>query len=333
MSGREQILWIDWGRNVRSHTLSRRLGVVLEEIVYEGGRLWRYVRSGRRTIATIQEKRPAVVIATNPSIVLGFLLLVLRKLHGFKLVSDAHYAGVRAFNDGWLWQRLLDFHNARVDLVIVTNESQARLLSSRGTRAYVCPDPLPDLPTKTQTRVTPGDRSALLVCSFTSDEPYEAAFEAFSSLREDGFTLFVSGNYKKAKTDLSRFHWVRFLGFLPTDEYYGYLMSVTVVIDLTTMEDCLVCGAYEALAARKPLIVSRTVALRDYFGDAVVLTDNTSEAIRESVLSAYAHRAELAKRASAWVVRNNPFMDEKIAGLRAVLLAPTHAEIDPAKNY
>jgi glycosyltransferase involved in cell wall biosynthesis len=332
MSEQKRLLWIDWGRNVRSHTLSRRLGVALEEIPYGGGRLWRYMRSGRRTLAILQAKRPAVVIATNPSIVLGFLLLFLRKWYGFKLVSDAHYVGVRAFNEGWLLQRLLDFYNARVDLVVVTNESQARFLSSLGARAYICQDPLPDIQNAPQTRVTPGDRSALLICSFDSDEPYEAVFEAFHTLQEDGFTLFVSGNYKKAKTDLSRFPWVRLLGFVPNDEYHGYLLSASVVLDLTTKEDLLVCGAYEALAARKPLIVSRTVALKEYFGDAVVLTDNTSEAIRESVLSAFAYREELVRRAQDWVARNNLYMDERIASLRALLVAPTHVATAPVKR-
>ena len=319
ISAEDPPLWIDWGRHLRSKTLCGRLGGSLEEICSDGGRLWRYVRSVRRTIVMVQDKRPGVVIATNPSIVLGFLLLFLRWSYGFKLVSDAHYAGVRAFNEAWLLQRLLDFYNARVDLVVVTNESQARFLTSLGTRAYVCQDPLPDIPKTLQSSVTPGDRSALLICSFLPDEPYEAAFEAFASLQEDGFTLFVSGNFKKAKTDLSRFPWVRPLGFLPTDRYYEYLVSVSVVIDLTTMEDCLVCGAYEALAATKPLIVSRTVALSEYFGDAVVLTDNTPDAIRESVLWAFAHRDELVQRAENWVARNQPYMNERIAGLRALL--------------
>jgi glycosyltransferase involved in cell wall biosynthesis len=318
---------------VRSRTLSRRLGVALEEVIYEGGRLWRYVRCCRRTIATVHDRRPEVVIATNPSIVLGFLLLALRKWYRFRLVSDAHYAGVRAFNDAWLWQRLLDFHNARVDLVIVTNESHARFVSTLGTCAYICQDPLPQIPRAQPSAVAPGDRSALLVCSFNADEPYEAAFEAFSGLQQDNFTLFVSGNYKKAKTDLSRFPWVRLLGFLPADEYYGYLQSVSVVIDLTTKEDCLVCGAYEALAARRPLIVSRTEALRDYFGDSAVLTDNTPCAIRESVLSAFAHRDELAQRAEDWAARNDQYMDEKIAGLRALLTTATHATAESVKSF
>ena len=321
MSAPKRVLWIDWGRNVRSRTLSRQLGVALEEICSDRGRLWRYVRNGGRTLLTIHEQRPDVVIATNPSIVLSLLLLVLRKWYGFRLVSDAHYCGVRALNDTWLMQRLLDFYNARADLVIVTNGNHARFVASLGARAYICQDPLPDISRAQQSSVTPGDRSALLICSFNSDEPYEAAFEAFSSLHREGYVLYVSGNYKKARTDLSRFPGVRFLGFLPADEYYAYLLSVSVVLDLTTLEDCLVCGAYEALAAEKPLVVSNTAALSEYFGDAVVLTKNTSDAIRESVLEAFTRRDELAQRARDWVTRNNQYMDERISGLRASLLA------------
>jgi glycosyltransferase involved in cell wall biosynthesis len=276
----------------------------------------------RRTLATIREKRPDVVIATSPSIVLGFFLLLLRKWCGFELISDAHYFGVRAANGGPMLQGLLDFHNTRADLVIVTNESQARFLSGLGARTYLCQDPLPEIPFSPQAFVSPGEKSVFLICSFDADEPYEAAFNAFSSLHEQGFTLFVSGNYKKAQTLLSRFPWVRFLGFLSNDEYYGYLRSSSVIMDLTTMEDCLVCGAYEALAAGKPLIVSRTIALRDYFGDAVILTDNTPGAIRESVLSAFAQRYELSQRAKDWVSRNQPYMDERVASLRALLSSP-----------
>ncbi len=85
------------------------------------------------------------------------------------------------------------------------------------------------------------------------------------------------------------------------------------------MENCLVCGAYEALAINKPLIVSRTASLSEYFGDAAVLTDNTAEAIRASVLAAFAQREELVRKAEDWVKRNQPYMDERIAGLRALL--------------
>jgi glycosyltransferase involved in cell wall biosynthesis len=317
--GDHSVVWIEWDRHLRSRSISRRLDVALEEVCTRGGRLRRYVTNMWRTMKIIRHRRPDVVIATNPSIVLGMLLIVLRRSYGFRLVSDSHFCGVMAFNKSWFLQRVLDFHNSRVDLVIVTNERHARYIADLGTRAYVCQDPLPEIPRIPNSTLDLGERSVFLVCSFDPDEPYEAAFEAFESLQEDGFTLYVSGNYRKATSDLSRFPWVRLLGFLETEKYYAHLVSASVVVDLTTSDDCLVCGAYEALAAGKPLIVSRTSALEAYFGGAAILTENTPQAIRESVLSAFARRDALAADARSWAAHNTEYMDARIAGLRTLL--------------
>src|SRR5215470_16408722 len=89
------VIWIDWARNLRTRTLAQRLGVELVEIRLTGNRLMRYLRSTTRTVAAIRRARPQVVIATNPSLALGFLLLLLRSWYRFVLVSDAHYVGVR----------------------------------------------------------------------------------------------------------------------------------------------------------------------------------------------------------------------------------------------
>jgi glycosyltransferase involved in cell wall biosynthesis len=321
MSAAESIVWIDWGRHLRTHTLSRRLGVDLVEIRHSRSRIWRYVRSTLDTVAAIRRLRPAVVIATNPSIVLGYFLLILRPWYGFRLVSDAHYVGVTAIPRRLAIQRLLDVHNTQVDLVVVTNENQARALQGLGASTYVCPDPLPQLPKPVAPPEPLPLKSVFLICSFDVDEPYEEAFEAFSELQSQGFVLFVCGNYRKAGIQEAQFPWVRFLGFVPDADYYAYLRASSVVVDLTTLEDCLVCGAYEALAARRPLVVSKTGTLGDYFGAASVLTENTSAAIQQSVLEAFARREELSRKADDWVRSNELFMTERIGGLRAELIA------------
>ena len=109
---------------------------------------------------------------------------------------------------------------------------------------------------------------------------------------------------------------MRFLGYVSEQEYYAYLNCCAVIVDLTVLEDCLVCGAYEALAARRPLIVSNTRVLADYFGTAAMLTDNTPEAIRENVERAYAQRTQLAQQAAQWAARNELYMEERIAALK-----------------
>lgn len=315
------VIWIDWARNLRTRSLAERLGVEVVEIRMSGSRLVRYLRSAARTVAAMRRARPEIVIATNPSLVLGFLLLLLRRWYGFVLVSDAHYVGVRN-SRGWpFFQKLLDFHNSRADLVIVTNDGHASYLLTRGCRAYICPDPLPDLSGRASVPVSVAAKSAFLVCSFDHDEPYEAVFAAFERLQASGYRLYVSGNYRRAQIDPARFPWVRFLGYVPDAEYYSYLRSCAVVLDLTTLEDCLVCGAYEAMAAGKPLVLSRTRALAAYFGAAAVLTENTPEAIAANIEQAHAQRLELSRRVGDWIAGNERYMGERIGTLKRQLTA------------
>ena len=92
-----------------------------------------------------------------------------------------------------------------------------------------------------------------------------------------------------------------------------------MVIDLTNLEDCLVCGAYEALVFGKPLLVSKTKVLMDYFGDAVVLTENTPEAICQGVLRTHAQSDDLVRNGKNWVNRNERYMNERITQLKATL--------------
>lgn len=314
----KRFVWIDWGRHARTHSLVARLGVELLELDERGRRLPRYLKCTRATLCYLHEARPTVVIATNPSLVLCCLLYLARPYFGFRLVLDAHFFGVTAPHGNRLHQFVLDYLNARANLVIVTNDQHAQDLERIGGRSYVCQDPLPTIPPVSSRDEGLAGKSAFLICSFDIDEPYEAVFEAFSELRDEGFALFVSGNVRKAQTDLSRYHWVTFLGFVPDAEYVRYLRLCDVVIDLTTNENCLVCGAYEAIAAEKPLVVSRTQAIAAYFGNAVVLTDHDSRSICASVRRAYADRAMLARATRTWAVENECYMRERTAGLAAM---------------
>ena len=54
-------------------------------------------------------------------------------------------------------------------------------------------------------------------------------------------------------------------------------------MDLTTRENCLVCGAYEAMAAKKPVVLSDTTALREYFHKGAVFSGNHSVALAKSI--------------------------------------------------
>jgi glycosyltransferase involved in cell wall biosynthesis len=307
------IIWLDWGAHRRSRSLSLRLGIALIELPFGGIRLARYWRSTRATVRVLRSIRPAVVVATTPSVVLAVLLLLFRPSYRFRLVVDAHFAGVKALARGS--QSLLDAINRRVDLAIVTNPGHAAYLRSLRCPTFVCPDPLPDVDATVLSASDVPPKSAFLICSFDRDEPYPAVFAAFRVLQNEGFSLFVSGDYRRAGIDQSDYPWVRFLGFLPDPEYQQYLRSCDVVVDLTRLDDCLVCGAYEALAARRPLVLSNTPALRDYFNGAAVYADNTPSSILEAVQRAWSDRDYLRGRAGKWACENEVTMAATVVRL------------------
>ena len=69
------------------------------------------------------------------------------------------------------------------------------------------------------------------------------------------------------------------------------LARATVICDLTLKPDCLVCGAYEALAVGKPMVLSDNPPTRDLFGPAAVVTGDAPEAIA-AALRAASHDCE-----------------------------------------
>jgi glycosyltransferase involved in cell wall biosynthesis len=64
---------------------------------------------------------------------------------------------------------------------------------------------------------------------------------------------------------------------------------------LTRADHFLLCGAYEALALKKPLILSDTRDLRDYFRKGVIFTENTAPAIAQAIQFAIQQKDGLAK--------------------------------------
>jgi len=86
---------------------------------------------------------------------------------------------------------------------------------------------------------------------------------------------------------------VVFTGFVPDEDYVGMMKACDVVVDLSTREDCLVCGAYEAVAAGRPIVLSNSPINRTYFSQGVVYTDNTPDGIAESIRCALTHRRRL----------------------------------------
>jgi len=249
------------------------------------------------------------------------VLLACRIALGFRLVSDAHYGGVVAVRGGRWVQRLLDFANARADLVIVTTPAHADRIRRTGGTAFVCPDPLPELPQSPAkpTGMMGVQKSVLFICSYELDEPYAEVLTAAEMLARDGFSVFASGSYSRAGLSQDLVPHATLLGYVDRPTYEAYLRHVDVVLDLTTWQDCLVCGAYEAMAAGKPCVLSRTPALTEIFTHGTVFASHEPAVIARAVQSAFQCREMLGSQISEWVVRHAAATRARAARLRAAV--------------
>lgn len=295
----DNAIWLTWENQIRNKSLSSMLGVKLHVFEYDGNRALRYIVCIINTLTLIARKRPNIVFAQNPSILLIYLLLVCRLLFRYKLVCDAHYVGIKSSSGNKMYQAVLDMSNKLVDLVIVTNVEHQRYVRSIGGSAVVCEDPLPDIVSHYAEEIEHA-KTIYFICSFDVDEPFNVAFDAARLLAEDNYCFHVTGNYKKVKIDPDEYSYINFLGYIPTDQYYKNLYSCSVVLDLTNNENCLVCGAYEAMVAEKPLVTSNTSSLKNYFTKGTVFTSHSAIEIANAVKRAYQNRDLLKNEIKDW---------------------------------
>ena len=73
-------------------------------------------------------------------------------------------------------------------------------------------------------------------------------------------------------------------GFISDSDYHDLIESCDAMIVLTRRDDCLTCGAYEALSSCKTGVLSDTEVLRKTFGDAFLYSKADKEDILDKVL-------------------------------------------------
>lgn len=245
----------------------------------------RYIQCIPRTILLIHRSKPAFVFAQNPSLLLSLLVAFCAPLYRYRYVNDLHTPYVRLNRPAralfWRCQR---YCARRSEITIVTNLGLvARFPGARNI--CVLPDKIPSVSADGAVPLS-GAYNILFPCSFAIDEPYAAVKMAGSIVAPDTH-IYITGNYRKVG-------WlpremppnVHLTGFVDEGHYRRLLNSADAVLVLTTQEDCLLCGAYEGVAAGKPLVLSATSALMNYFTMGVVYVANDAESIAEGLRAA-----------------------------------------------
>jgi len=279
-----EAVFFTWETHRRARGLASRLGLRLHEIAPGGNRICRYARQVLSTLRLLQLEAPALVFVQNPSIVLTVLVLLWRAAasRNARVIIDAHNEAITPYvHDYWIVRWLARWAIRRADFTVVTNSRLAAKVRTIGGVAIVLPDPLPSIQSSPPNRlVETRVAQALVIATFARDEPIASLLEAAGQFH-GSINFRFTGNARKLAARLiqSAPANVEFLGYLPEDRYWLEMRQCDVVIDLTQMEDCLVCGAYEAVAVGRPMILSNSEATREYFSSGAIYSAGDTSSI------------------------------------------------------
>lgn len=294
-------LFVSWEVHQRSRSLSCALDFELVEILSSKIGLLRYLEASLRTLCLLKRRRPDVLIVQNPSLVLALLAVTVGRASAGAVVVDAHNAGLYPLEGrSRILTKLAAYVARKAVRVIVTNDELAGYVRALGGATVVLPDPLPRWQAPViDCKARTAEVTVVVVCSWASDEPIEAIRKACVQLADivAEASIAITG---RSRQDLICGSWpanVHLTGYLSEEEYRVLLQGSDVVVVLTTRQNCLTCGAYEALALEKPMVLSGTAVIRAYFSRGAVYSTSEPEDISRAILHAIADRERLANEA------------------------------------
>jgi glycosyltransferase involved in cell wall biosynthesis len=287
--------------------------------------LLRYLLASMLTGATLIARRPRVVVVTNPPVPAALVTWFWARLVGAALVLDSHPGGFGAQGDA-LSGRLQGLHRfvaRRSAFCLVADDAWKARLAEWGVDAVVvheAPDgwdsPVPN--PRARLRV-------LCVGRFAPDEPVGAVLEAARLVPE--IDLLLTGDPNACADALRRDAPgnVTFVGFLGPADYHEAVVDADAVLTLTTEPASVMRAAYEAVYARRPLVLSDWPASRALFPAAVHVL-HTPEALAEGLsrlaadYPSFQASAESARRSqlARWTEQHG----ELVRRLRALAPAP-----------
>lgn len=257
----------------------------------------KYLLQAAQTAWVLLRRRPRAVIVQNPPIFAPLLVWLYSRFSRAIYVLDSHSG---AFNSPkWRWSlSRLGFIYRHAALTVVHNEQMRQQVEKEWGLACLSLANLPpreSMPPSGSLPPRPVDqpRTIFVVNSFSDDEPLTEVFQAAGELPEVNFH--VSGAVSSADPGLLKAAPpnLRFTGFLPSADYFRELAWADAVMCLTTREDTMQMGAWEAMYLGRPLVLSATRALQQYFYQGAVFAENHAAGIAAAVRRFYQERARL----------------------------------------
>lgn len=301
-------VWLTWEHQIRNVELALAFNAKLCCLAdfrasLKGNRLFKYLKLIKKTLQILREERPTTVFCQSPSFILAAVAVLCKKMLKYKVIVDSHNFTLDP-NTHKLIRAISVITRYFANANIITNIDMAYTLSIQYAKNIITlPDKLPKIENFNVSK-NQHEPIVFYICSFNSDEPYLEVLKAAQTFYNLGIPIQfkIPGNFKKipnwSQVSKTRSPNVSFLGYLDRKDYDFELRSSTIVVDLTTRESTLLCGAYEAVSVETPLLLSNTKVLQNYF-EGAIFTQNDSDSIFYSLEYMIAHLPELKNKMKA----------------------------------
>ena len=276
----------------------------------------RYAASAARTVAYLAARRPSALIVSLPPALLGLLALAYGRLTGARVVLDSHPTAFSAKRR--LSGPLHRWLTPRVAGTMVTGaplDGQVAAWGGTPIEVHEAPPGWEVAPAR-ELGATP---TLLFVCRLAPDEPVEEAVEAARMVPEARFR--ITGDIRKVSPALRAGAPpnVEFTDFLTREHYVRAVEEADVVMTLTRVRESVPRAAYEAVYARRPLIIASEIDCGPELFPSAIAVANTPESISAGVRAAIADHATLVRAADEAHATQMRRWEDQLAALEDLL--------------
>jgi len=292
----DKVIWITWHYAARSRNMAQVLGIPIFEYFNTKNVLIRHTFSSVWTIWVLLRQRPKVIFLQ-----LSFMLLNIVVLYKFlsfgkvTIIADCHTKALRRKARGifnYIFWPIKKFTFRFVNISIVSNIGMEKDIKQLHSHYFIIPDKIPVLKIN---KVESNEKYFVYISSFAVDEPFEEIFDVVKLLPKE-YKFYWTGKISQNKKFPQEIpNNLIFTDYISFEKYYELIANAEAILALTTEDDCLQSGAYEALAVETPMVISDTEALRNYFSNAAIYTKHDPHQIKEKLLEAANRKDELVE--------------------------------------
>jgi len=288
-------IWITWHYSARSRNLAKYLDLPIFEIFIVNNIFLRHFKSSLWSVWVLITKRPKIIFLQ-----LSFLLLLICAIYKIfsigkvKIIADCHTKALRRKARGpfnkifWPIKR---FSFRKVILSVISNAGMISDIEELHKEYILLPDKIPEI--DFEKNVNKNRANCVYVSSFAVDEPVDEIFE-LAKILNSKLDIYWTGKVAQSKIKNKTLpDNLKLTGYISFNEYYNLIGNADCILALTNEPDCLQSGAYEALSVETPMVISDSIALRNYFQNSALYTNHDPEDIADKILYAIENQKKL----------------------------------------